>query len=731
MTPVLLAAAVVLTLAAGAVIAGYVTTPLSLVERALVALVAGVIVGSAVTYALSLLGGLSVATVLGGPALVIAAGAVLAIPGINPLAPWRLSLTEARESWRVHAVAGWVAVGIAVVAAAIVGVVFARSAFISGGALQAGYATVWADWSQHLTTESSFAVAHNLPPQNPLFSGTPLVYPLLADFQSATLVTLGASPAAALSVPSALLAFAGGAAVVCLARRLGIGLGGGVAAAIIVFLGGGIGFVGVFVDACAAHGSSATQCSFGYMAGHPLDAVGTIAGTLHSLPAAVMAQPRAYDGLPSDGGMAVVPGLQWYTPLLAWWLPQRTIVYGFAAAMIVLLLVYAGMRSSRRAWAPFVLAGVLAGLLPLVHIQTLIALAVLLIVVGLMHRRAEWLALGVTAVVIAAPRLVQVALTPHGSAAAGNAYPWFEPGWLANAPARLDWSVLNAFIAVGQTIRQLFTPTWWGFWAANLGFAVPLCAVLLLAALAGFVPGRLGTWARRVTAVIPRPLFELFLAAMVIFAACNVVVFQSWDWDNTKLLVYWYLVVGLVVGALLTKAWRHLWRSIGASALLVTMVLTGALVMLRFGPWTPPADQVGGPYVIADAQERAMASTVAASTPAHAVFLTFGVPNDPLLTVGGRTAVMGYYGWLWSYGTVFGTRQVDVQTMYAGCAQTASCQVYSLLRRYDVSFVEIDDRLSAPGAVTSSVGLQWWSQQGFPVVGRTDHIVVYDVRGVT
>ncbi len=729
MTVLLLAAVVALTTAAGAVIAGWGTTPITVLERALLAAVAGVLFGAAATYALSLAAGLSTATVLGGPAVIVAGGAVAAVAVRNPLHAWRDSLLDARVWWREHERMAWTSVLIAVAGAMIVAVIFSRAAFVSDGALSSGYATVWADWSQHLTTVSSFAVAHNVPPINPLFSGTSLLYPFLADFESATLVTLGASSAAALAIPSALLVLVVAGLVVCVARRVGVGLGGAVVAVAILFLGGGIGAVGLFPDACAAHGFSATQCSFGYIIGHPLQGLGVVGGTLRDLPTAVMAQPRAYDGLASDGGMAVIPGLQWYTPLLAWWLPQRTIVYGFAAALAALVLVLAGTQSERREWSAFVVAGALIGLLPIVHVQTLIALALILAVLALFHRRREWLGLLAVALVIGLPRLVQVAASPHGSGATGNAYPWFEPGWLANTPNRLDFSPLNALLAVGQALRQLVSPEWWGFWAANLGVAVPLCALLLLGRAGVVLPGRAGEWSRRAVDVVPRPLFELFVGAMLVFAACNVVVFQSWDWDNTKLLVYWYLVVGLVVGAVLTAAWRHRWRAALAAVLPVTMLLTGVVVMLRFGPWTPPADRVSGPYTIADSQERMLAATVAAVAPAQAVFLTFGTPNDSMLTVAGRTSVMGYYGWLWSYGTVFGTRPDDVKTMYAGCDGRTTCDVYALLRRYQVSFVEIDDRVDSPGAVTTDVGFNWWVRQRLPVVGRTDHVVVYDVRG--
>ena len=731
MTALLLLADVVLTAAAGAVLAGWVRARLTLQERALLAVVSGVLFGSGVTFGLALLAGLTVATVLAGPALVIAAGALALRRGYSPLPAWAASVDDAREAWRRGPATAWVGTGLAVGAAVIVAAIFSRTLFVSGGALEAGYTTVWADWSQHLTTASSFAVAGNMPPTNPLFSGTPLLYPFLPDFHAAALMVLGASPEAALAVPSGLMVFVLALLVVCLARRLGLGLGGAVVAALAVFLGGGIGFIGLFGDACTAHGFSATQCTLQYVVAHPGEGLGIIGGTLHDLPGVIAAQPRAYDGLPSDGGMGPLPDMQWYTPLMAWWLPQRTIVYGFAAALAVLILVYAGIARERRDWTPFLLAGGLIGLLPIVHIQTLFALAVLLIVIALFHRRREWLGLLAVSAVIAAPRLIQVGLAPHGSAASMNEYPWFEPGWLAGAPDRIDLSFTNFFIAVGQALRQLGTASWWGFWAANLGLVVPLCVVLLIAVLGARAPGAIGGALRRATGVIPAPLVELFLGAMLIFALCNVVVFQSWDWDNTKLLVYWYLVAGLVVGALVTRWAAHLWRGVGIGALVVSMLLTGAVVMLRFGPWTPPADQVGGPYVIADAQEQALAAHVAASTPQHAVFLTFGRPNDPLLTVAGRTAVMGYYGWLWSYGTAFGSRYTDVQSMYMACAGGRTCDVRGLLHEYGVSFVEVDDRTMDPGAVTQNVDLSWWASQGFPVVGRTDHIVVYDVRGAT
>ena len=57
-------------------------------------------------------------------------------------------------------------------------------------------------------------------------------------------------------------------------------------------------------------------------------------------------------------------------------------------------------------------------------------------------------------------------------------------------------------------------------------------------------------------------------------------VFQPWDWDDHKLLVYWFLAVAIVVAALLAKLWRR-HPDVGTRTLvagvLVTMLLSGVL----------------------------------------------------------------------------------------------------------------------------------------------------------
>lgn len=701
-------------------------------ERVLIGLVATVLAGSALTFLLALVAGLNVAVVLGGEALTAAGFAAASWHRRDAvIADWRngwaclMSASQRRHRAGLAITAG--------VAAVLFAVLFAHTLGTDdAGNLNAGFLTVWADWAQHLTTASSFAVGHNLPPHNPLFSGQDLRYPFLPDFQSATLLTLGASPAVALALPGAVLALCITLLVVALAVRLGVGVGAGVIAAAICLVGGGLGFTGILADACRHHGFTADQCTWSGFFSHPTDIPAVFFGTLHDLPALVGAQPRAYDGLLTSAAQQPLPNQQWYTPLFAWWLPQRTILYGFAAALAVLILVITAARSAVRDYWSFALAGLLLGLMPLVHIHTLIAMTIVLALLAVQwHHRGWWVTLGVAALV-ALPQLVVVIGGPHGTDVSGNAFPTIEPGWmyLGGGGVRPTLSVTSLLGGIGGLVRALISPQYWGFWISNTGVAVPLCVLLLVAVALAGRSGRAGGVARRVTAVFPTDLLRVALPFVAVFVVANVVVFQSWDWDNTKLFAYWYLGVALLLGTLIVRWWRGWWRGVAAFAVATSVLLTGVLVLVRLMPWTPAIDSVGGPYTMVSADDGRLAAVVAATTPVNSVFLTEGIPNDPALVVAGRTAVMGYYGWLWSYGTDFGTRTTDVRAMLEGCHSQprSSCAVFSLLARYGVDYAEIDDRLGSAGVVDSQVDVKWWAAQGFPVVARSAHVTVYDVR---
>jgi hypothetical protein len=718
-----------LTAVAGGLVAGLVRTRMRVEERAALAVVSGVLGGTLASLGFSTALGMRTATVLAGPALLaLIAVAALRIGG-DGLQPWRQSLGEVGERWRSRELV-WISV---LVVAAVAGfsVLFTHMLFVQDGAIQSNFATVWADWSMHATTASSFALGHNLPPTNPVFSGTTLLYPFLPDFESGMLLTLGAGVGAALAVPSALMCVAITVLVVSLARRLSGSLAVGVLAVAMCMLGGGLGVEGLYWDSCRATGASSAECEPGRFLHNPAGAIATAVHTVVDLPASIASQRRPYDNLQSPRGTEPLSDIQWYTPMLAWWLPQRPFLFGFAAVLCILLVIVATRGDPRTQWGAYVIAGMLAGLLPLVHVHSFIAVLLLAPLLAVRWRRREWLGMGIVAVLLATPRLFQLATGEHGAPALGNTFPWLEPGWMSQvipdaSTAHQGLSPGAVAGAVGNSIKAVLTPQWWGFWFVNCGIVLPVMAAMAVALPLRRAPRDtpLRRAADRVTAWVPDDVLRFTLPFLVIFALCNVVVFQSWDWDNTKLFAYWYFGASLLLSALVVRAWRSgAWRATAGGLAFASVIMTGAVVMLRFMPWTPPADSNAGPFTWASAEDRALAAQVAERTPPDSVIATDGRHDDPLMTLAGRRALVGYTGWLWSYGIDYRTRQDAAATILQGCAaqHQASCAATDLIARYGVSYVEV--RLSQVAADVA----QWWATT-YPPVAQAGDVVVYDVR---
>jgi hypothetical protein len=723
---------VVLAAASGFALLGMVATPLRLGERIAIAVVAAVAIDAAVCFGLSLGLGLNPASILLAPVVVTASALLLARwLGVNVVATWRASLDDARR----HPRAALALLGIAAIALVLFAVLLSRAMYQDAtGDLVTGY---WIpDWAQHLITASSFSTGGNLPPQNPIMSGTPLYYPFLPDFTSAMLMRLGLGDGPALWAPQLVLVVALVTLVVSLAERLGARTSVGVLAVVICFLGGGLGFVGALHDACTDAGYPSSECSAGYLVSNPLDGALVSGRTLDALPGLIADQPTSYDGMTStpNSPSPVFTDQAWYTPLFAWWLPQRTLMEGFDVVVAALVLLLAAFERARARLFDVGVAGFLVGLLPVIHVQSLFAVAVIAAGLAVLRWRRAWLLFAGVAALVAIPRVIQLLLAPHGSAALANQYPWFEPGWMSGAVSTAALGHTITLSAVGPAVWDVvtlpFNPTFWGFWLINLGVAVPLSAAVVLLAIGRlFREQAIGRFAGRVLHLFPMDLVRFFLACVPILVLCNVVVLQSWDWDNTKLLVYWYLGAALAVAAITVRLWVGIGRRILAVLLAGSVLATGTLAVLRLLPFTPPDASVTGPYVVASAAELQMAATLDRRTAPDAVFLISGNTDDyfnpvPLLT--GRPVVMDFYPWLWSYGLDYGRRQSDVAIATAGCGTTslADCPpILGILHRYHVSYVEVDQ--TYPPA-----GVAWWAGQQLPVTATASGITVYDVRGL-
>lgn len=359
------------------------------------------------------------------------------------------------------------------------------------------------------------------------------------------------------------------------------------------------------------------------------------------------------------GGLAVLTRLprlytqdvehnfQWLNPVLAWLFPQRSVLFGLTVALIVLTILWIAIHRLDRGgprWSPFLFAGVVTGLTPIFHVYgygTAVAMAAFW---ALLVRRREWVAFFVPALVLGLP--VVRWMSPEGGLAIRQ-----QLGWLAASGGHHD-------------------PFLW-FWIKNTSALLPL--MLVAFAWRGLVPGRL--------AMFLAPIWLWFLVP-------NIVVLQPWDWDNTKYFAFWLLFGGLMVAALLARVARAGAAGVAVAALLFAgLSLSGTLDLAR----TLDPDLSGAGFM--DARGQSLAEWARTSTAPRSIFLVAPDHNSPIPVLGGRRVMVGYRGWIWTYGLSDGDRRyADEQVILQGGLATES-----LLRAYDISYVVIGPReLAAP-----------------------------------
>ena len=114
------------------------------------------------------------------------------------------------------------------------------------------------------------------------------------------------------------------------------------------------------------------------------------------------------------------------------------------------------------------------------------------------------------------------------------------------------------------------------------------------------------------------------------------------------------------------------------AVMVVSLTFAGTLDVIKTLSWQHAK------AAMFDSRGQELAAAVRQGTPQDAVFLTAQQPNNPISGLGGRRIVLGYTGWLWSYGIDYHQREKDVATMLSGNLNTAE-----LLKQYGIDYVVI------------------------------------------
>ena len=517
--------------------------------------------------------------------------------------------------------------------------VFDRAMIESPQGYATGVLNNFGDLPFHLSVITSFAQGNNFPPEDPTYAGVRFTYPFITDFVSAIFVKCGASLRQSMFLENFVVAIS----FVGLLHRWALELVRNRLAAVItpllVFLSGGFGWI-LLWDAWKRSDTG-------------------LFGAFKLLPPSVTVIPETT--------------WRWGNAVSTLLVPQRGMLLGLPLAVIVFTQWWTSesegvtrgsgdlentasvkrekkkrTKNQSRTIAPSPLlnisslgsmaaAGLIAGLLPLVHAHSFIAVMAVGAVLALLQRRwRHWFAFFVCASVVALPQMWWS--THHSAVNAASFFDW-----------HLGWD------------RGTENPVW--FWFKNTGLFIPLVVIAIL-------------W-RGKDYLVSRRLLIYYLPFTICFIVPNFIKLAPWVWDNIKILFYWWLASAPLVALLLARLWHQRGlRRILAVALFAGVTFAGALDVASIAMRSTA-------YGVFDAQGIAFAELIKRQTDPRSLIVHAPVHNHPSFLTG-RRSLMGYPGHIWTHGLEYAPREAEIKRIYAGAPDAEA-----LLRKYGVSYIVV------------------------------------------
>lgn len=362
----------------------------------------------------------------------------------------------------------------------------------SNGSLWVGQVT-YGDLAMHLGFITSISEQTTFPPQYSIFPGHALNYPFLCETSGASLYQLGASVRQAY-ILSAFYAFI---LVVFgvyrffeqwLKRR-----SRAVFAAILFFFGGGFGFF-YFFDLSKAGGLLSKL-------------VETHGQTISQI---------LLDGFYQTPTNMPALGLRWVNPIVDMLIPQRATLFGWAFLFPCLYLLH-GFAFERKHENTVPLA-VIAGLMPMIHTHSFLALGIVsavYCVIDLIETRFDkkrlqrWMMYGLITCALAAPQLFLFTFRQTSESSLVRLH--------------LNWA------------NEADSYLW--FYIKNLGLIFLLTPFAFL--------------------ILPKRDKKIYAGAILIWLIAECIEFQPNDYDNNKLLFIWYAFTCGIVSKLIFVIGHH------------------------------------------------------------------------------------------------------------------------------------------------------------------------------
>lgn len=569
---------------------------------------------------------------------------------------------------------------------------FDRAIFETSEGIFTGGSQNLGDLPFHLGAIYSFTDGNNFPPMNPSFFGAKFSYPFVSDLLTAFLMKFGASIESAFLIQNVSWAFSLLVVLEKFVYKITDNKLAGKIAPILLLFSGGLGFYHFFQDF-----SLHNKGFFDFIWNLKNDY------TIRS------------------------EGLRWGNSLNVLFITQRSLLLGMPLTIIVLNYLWRvfstndtpvyndkkeltneklNPQSNNKDWdspwqiftsAPFI-AGLIAGTLPLIHLHSLV---VLFVVTGFLfflklEKWREWIVFGVGVAIIAVPELVW---SISGSATRTSEFFGWRFGWHKGENESFIW-----------------------FWIKNTGILIPLLAAGIYLLQINKEPKKEEKELKRIreqeqqvadekAQIVKRTARILFyLPFIFLFIVSNTAKLAPWEWDNIKVLIYWF--IGSLPFVSFALAWAYNRNAI------FKVAVFGCLFLLTFAGaldvWRISTDQVK--IQVFDADSVKIAQDIKLRTFPNALFLNAPTYNSPVV-LSGRFSLMRYLGHLSSHGIDYGERFEDIKKIYAG---DASADI--LLRKYNIEYVMISPAERNDLSVNESYF------ERFPVIAESGQYKVYKVK---
>lgn len=502
------------------------------------------------------------------------------------------------------------------------------------GALHVGQST-YGDLCLHLGIATSLRNA-SFPPDYSILPGALLGYPFLGDSMVTSMLLFGGDLSASFVITGSLMMILVYTGFVIFTWELTRKKSAVILAFVLMFINGGLGFLytfdGVFRD--------------------PTMLKNVFTGFYNT--------PTNMPDL----------NLRWVNVICDMMVPQRTLLCGWTVLLPALyMLITAIKEKSLRA---FIILGLWAGLIPMVHTHSFFGLGLMsagvmlhqLICAPEEERRAcfvRFICYGGIAVALALPQLLT----------------WTFPQTVGGGSLNIRFNWVN-----NQGDGRLIDGYFW-FWIKNVGL-VYLC--MLPAALSA----KKGSLLR-----------SLALGALVIYTVAELIQFQPNPYDNNKLFYVAYMIMLPAAALYLVNLHAKLkdvrGRTMFACLFVICCVLSGSLSIVR---------EVISDYQLFSAEEAEAAAYIEENLPADAVILTGDQHNNAVAALTGRDIVCGTGSYLYYHGLDYSAQRDAMHRMLSDPANSRD-----LFDAYGVDYVYI----SSQEIHNHAADIQWFDENLFPL----------------